>query len=236
MLYVNGDSWSFRHKEYTFPIWPELVAEHLGLELCNQSLGCGSNSRIIDCLSNQWLSGMNPSIMIFGLTTHQRYHLPAPDLGSWVLNFKSAHNEHTNEVNNNLSNFFYSKCYKEIDSIYRYYKNIWTIHNYCKKFNSKYLIFQMWDSQLDELNLLSSSENIYNYVIKHYPEQDIYAEQYMLLFEKLKQLKLQWNYIEKPASTNLIATDFDATKHPNKLGHKKLTNVVLDHLERLNVI
>ena len=235
MLYTNGDSWSFKHIEYDFPVWPDLVAEHLNMELLNESVGRGSNSRIIDCMKNQWLSGLQPKLIIIGLTTHHRYHIPSSKLGAWSVNPSSSSNDRTNENNSSIRDFIFAHCHQDLDSMFRYYRDIWTMHEFSKNFNCKCLFFQAWDEGIKKLDLLNSDENLFNYIKKFYLPGSFYFQTYFKLFNKFKELNTQWLYEETAMSSYLTKKEIDNTGHPNMLGHEKIAEHVIKLLTRYNL-
>ena len=232
MLYVNGDSWSFRTKECDHAIWPELVAEQFGLDLINDSLGCGSNSRILDSMRNRYLSGIRPDLAVFALTAHHRYHLPAPDLGSWVIGPLVALHEHSGETISTLKDFFFRHCYSDIDSVYRYYRDIWSIHQICESLDITYLCFQTWDTEIAGLNLLSDDRIIDDYVSQYY-RPGYMADTYRQALHTLAKLRSEWTYYEDPVSNLLHTEDYDLTDHPNSTGHQKIAahviNLIKEH-------
>lgn len=234
-LYVNGDSWSFKLKQCDNKIWPELVAQNLGFDLFNDSLGCGSNSRILDSLKNRWLLGDRPSLMIFGLTAHHRYHLPAADLGSWVIGPMVALHEHTGTNNDVIKDFFFRHCYSSLDSVYRYYRDIWSIHEHCTAKGIPYLCFQTWDTEISKLNVLDGEQSIKHYVATHLPP-GYTADCYISMLKSLSVNKSQWNYHESSISDLLDDHEFDNTQHPNQIGHQKIATKVLDLLKEYNLI
>lgn len=231
MLYVNGDSWSFHSAESTFPVWPELVAENFNLEINNESLGCGSNSRIVDCLKNLILSEKKFDLLLFGLTAHHRYHLPADNLGSWVISPATAIHEHTGLANHNFVDLYFTHCYSDVDSVYRYYRDLWSIDSLSRTLGVDYLMIQMWDSCFSELNLLDSYKNIEDYISQFYTPDSYIGSMYIKNLDTLRKLRVKWNYIEKPIKVILDKTDYLEDMHPNKQGHEKIANYVIKLIE-----
>ena len=234
-LYVNGDSWSFKSRKCDHDIWPEIVAQILGLRLINESLGCGSNSRMLDCIKNNWLQGERPSLMIFALTAHHRYHLPSIDLGSWVIGPSVALHEHSGKKNDDIKDFFFQHCYSDLDSMYRYYRDIWSIHQHCDSKGIPYLCFQTWDTEISESNILADGRSIRDYVARHLPAGYI-ADIYISMLDNLLRCKHQWNYCENPVSYLLDDHDLDDTEHPNRSGHEKIATKVLDLLKEHDLL
>ena len=233
-MYVNGDSWSFANRpDHTNDtIWPGVVSKELNLFCVNESVGCGSNSRIVDKLTNFYLSGQRPKLILLGLTHHHRYHLPAANMGSWVMGPGMAIHEHTGEPNDAIRNWVYRYSYDELDSVYRYYKEIWELTELCKKFGCQYLIVQMWADDLAKLDLMSNNLNIELFVnSKLNPNQKHYAEQYIRAFKFLKSQSSGWNYIEKPVSSMLQYNDYNEDGHPSVSGHKKIAEYILQCLK-----
>lgn len=236
LLYVNGDSWSFRTKECDYPIWPELVQTKVDSKLLNDSLGCGSNSRILDCLKNHYLWNTQMDIMIIGLTCHHRYHVPAPDFGSWVIGPVVAIHEHSGKSNNNIRDFFFSHSYSDLDSVYRYYRDIWSIHEMAKLLGCKVLFFQTWDTDLAKWNLLGSEENIKKYVDTFQDTEYVCTNRYFDALNRLRELSVDWLYHEQSVSSFLEANDLDNTQHPNRSGHEKIAGHVINLLTKYNLL
>jgi hypothetical protein len=139
MIYTSGDSWTWESEGEYSRLWPTIIAEKLGYGHVNDAWGCGSNSRILSNLENYLITeSHNPKLIVIALTSHNRWHLPAENLGTWMLNTGGdiARNEKTNEEDMYAQRFFLDKCYCEIDSVFRYYKIIWSIHNLSQKINS----------------------------------------------------------------------------------------------------
>jgi hypothetical protein len=234
-LYVNGDSWSFALKEKgpKYPhLWPNIVSKKLNKPCFNDSIGCGSNSRIVDCLRNQIILGLKPDLIIIALTAHHRWHIPAENFGAWSIGPHVARNDRTGESNDHIRDVMNRYSYNELDSVYRYYRDIWTMDLLCKQLNCPYIFVQVWDEELEKLGLLSSSENIYNYVSQKCPKKTFHFQEYIRAFEKFKELSKNWPYTETALSKLLdIGVDYDETGHPNDQGHYKMADKILEILE-----
>jgi hypothetical protein len=224
MLYVNGDSWSFQHIEYDFDVWPNIIAQGKNWALTNDSVGCGSNSRIIDNLLTRQIMGMHADLVIIGLTAHHRFHIPSSEFGSWSISPTVAVNDRSGQSDNSMIKHIYSKCFSEINSVYRYYRDLWQINKIASDLNTRCMMFQMWDKSLSKYGLLKSKENIFNFVERFYEPGSFYYNEYVGAFNNLQLLSRDWEYWEDPVE--LSHTDLDATYHPNESGHKKIANFI----------
>ena len=228
MIYVNGDSWSFKHVGCTFDIWPEIVAKERNETLINRAVGCGSNSRIVSNLLSQQIMGFSPDLILIGLPGHHRFYIPSVNFGSWSIGPGGAHNDRTGpgtgQTNEFLVKFVYENCFDEIGSVYRYYQDLWQITKIAQESNSRCLLFQMWDTSLNDYNLLSSDDNIYNFVSKFYNVDSYYYNEFVTAFKNLKAKSKDWEYWEEPIK--LLQSEIDTTGHPNSLGHKKIASFV----------
>ena len=230
MIYVNGDSWSFRSKECNFDIWPDIVSKELNQDISNDSVGCGSNSRILDNIQYRFLTE-DPKIydlILIGLTSHHRIHLPSAEFNSWSTGPIIAIHDKDGKSDDNFKKFYFSKCYDEIGSVYRYFRDIWQISEISKKFNSRCIFFQMWDIDLSKHALLTSDENIHNFVSRYYNQDSWYYQKYVKAFTNLKKLSEDWEYYE--TVPKLLPADLDCTLHPNALGHQKIDNYILSKI------
>ena len=228
MLYVNGDSWS-QETDYTKPdqIWPSLLANKLGLTIFNESIGCGSNSRILDNLTNFYIGGNRPKLIVLAFTAHHRWHLPNKNFGSWNIGPAVAISDITGEKDNILREWVYKNSYYELDSVYRYYRTIWSLTQLCKKFECPYMFFQAWDKELIDLKLLDVEENIIKFVSKFYPNiNDYYAKRYVNAFKFFQQDKDMCNNVEYVLKDLLSDNDLDSTQHPDANGHIKIADFI----------
>ena len=232
MIYVNGDSWSVRMPDATDEqIWPQLIDNRINDTLVNESVGCASNSRAHSCLENFLIAGNRPKLVIIALTAHPRWHLPAADLGHWNIGPLVAIKERTGKTDTYFHKWFWSNSYNELDSVYRYYKTVWNMHELCKKFNVPSIFFQAWDDDLTKINLITK-DNIESYVSKFYEPTNIFFKRYVAGFEFFLDEQTKWNYILAPTFENLLhqPVDFDSTRHPNWKGHNKIADFVYQHI------
>ena len=237
LIYVNGDSWSWNADLKSNNFWPNILAKKLDAECINESVGCGSNSRIVDCLRNQLIQGLRPDLIVIALTSHHRCHIPAPNFGYWNIGPAVALNDSTGHTDKEIVKWILTHSYQEIDSVYRYYRDVWTMSLLCQQFSCPYLLIQAWDEQLEELNLLEYNENISKYVNNHCEPNLIDANNYIKSFETFRMLKKTWKYVETSLKKSLNAhSDFDPTGHPNDQGHRKMAEKIYQHLQELKVI
>ena len=239
MIYFNGDSHSYYDPNWQPGVqninnlWPAVVAKELGETYINESMGCGSNSRIFDCLENYLICGNRPSLVILGLTTFDRYHIPYGYMSR--INYGPGHAliETTNNNNREIEKFLTSN-YNELDAMYRYYKTIWEIFNLCEYFKIKVFMFQMWDQSIATRGLLDDDQTMIEYVNQFKDDNNtvwIPKDRYIEGFRFFKKCKSFWNYNENVYS--LDESLFDITQHPNELGHKKIADYVLQCLKEI---
>lgn len=229
-LYVNGGSWAWTKNLMDPESWVNIVAHNLGMQIINQSVGCGSNSRVVDNLCNFFADGTLPDLIVLALTFHHRWHLPGKNFSSWSIGPVVAINDSTGETSNDIRNCFYSHCHDDLDSIYRYYRTIWQIYAFCAKYQIKPWIFQTSDQALYELHLLADN-NVENFV-DSFDIDDYYRDLYKKRFRFFREESVNWNYIEKPFSSELSPKDLDSTGHPNKKGHEIIANIVMTTLQQ----
>jgi hypothetical protein len=237
MIYVNGDSWSVPASDATDEqVWPKLITDRLGKSLVNESVGCASNSRAHSCLENFLIAGNRPELVIIALTGHQRWHLPSADLGYWNISPSAARHERTGIKDPYFHKWFWSNSHTEIDSMYRYYRTVWNMHELCKQFSVPSVFFQAWDKDLAKLNL-TTSDNIESYVLKYYEQTNIYYQQYTAGFKFFSNERKNWNYIETPTFENLFKPKhIDSSLHPNWLGHVEIANFVYQHITERGLV
>jgi hypothetical protein len=224
-LYVNGDSWSWSNNLDDPTLWPNIVAHKTGLSIENQAMGCGSNSRIVDSLYNSIAVNEKPELAIIMLTAHHRTHMPAANMGAWSIGPQVAINDRTGEVDDTIRNWVYARSYDLVDSMYRYYRDIWKMHSICTKYSIPIWFFQSWDPDPAEYNALNDP----NELLKHC-EDSYNSEQYAKAFKFLQIESKQWRYIEKPLCSDFVPEDYNHTKHPSTSGHAKIANQVLNFI------
>lgn len=237
MIYVNGDSWTWEHLKPYDKLWPSIVSKKLGMDYVNEAMGGGSNSRIVEKLENFYIcSEVDISLIIVALTTNLRWHMPSKNFGTWNINIIDSYtctDEHTGDQDNTLSKFFVTKSYDEVDSMFRYYKHIWSIHEMAKKMNCPCAVFQAFDHTMEEKNILESEETIKYFLSKHYKKTDIFYERYYHGFRSLLNYKQSWNYYESPLSNLLSADQFDNTRHPTPAGQQVIGDFIYEKVKKL---
>jgi len=242
MIYTNGDSWSMSYTldqptvwpnhNMDLPVWPNMLAKDLNQELLSEGIGCGSNSRILDCLEDVYLTGKKPSYIVLALSAFHRWHLPAPGRNHWVIGPLVALNNGTGEKDEFIQKWYYTNCDDKLDSIFRHYKTVWGLVNLCEKIGSKYTIFNCWDKEIYNLNLLESETNIEEFVTGFYKDNTAHpaCTKYIESFFQLRNLSKTWNYIEKPLSSFLSESDYKDDGHPNEHGHLIIKNHIMDYI------
>jgi len=242
MLYFNGDSWSTSYhvndgnavwpvNQSAWPRWPNLVAQDLGKEFLNESLGGSSNQRILDCVENLWLTGQRPEMIILALTGHSRISVPSGFGGYWNLNPGGALDSVTGKFDDQIHKWYYLNGHEDLDSVYRYYKIVWNLNRLCKQFGCPYLIVQAWDDHLVEQNVL---DNIEDYVVQYFEEygiHDVRADAYIKGFKTMRQDKPNWHYSNATFSKLIGKEHLDETEHPTPQGHKLIAKSVLAQIK-----
>jgi hypothetical protein len=235
MLYVSGDSWTKPTPTVDdHYVWPTLLAKRLNLKLVNDGMGCGSNARILNCLENFYLSKSQPSYIVIALTTHLRYYMPTAEMNHWNISIGYARNEITGENDSTLSKWWVNNSYNHVESIYRYYKLLWNIHELCLKFDCPYLMFQSWDTELYKYDLLGGEEKVANFLEKYYNNENAYFRvKYASAFQTLTEQSKKWNYIEQPLEMTSKTLDSWPDGHPNKQGHELFVDFVYKQLQKV---
>ena len=237
MMYINGDSWSWHKDLHTADIWPNLIARQVEMDCVNESIGCGSNSRILDNVTNLYVSGVRPGLIVLALTVHHRCHLPAANMGSWSISPQTVRNDRLDVADNFIKDWYYTQGHNEVDSVYRYYRNIWLLHELCKKFECPFFIFQMWDTSIQQLGLLNSAKNIKDFLTdNHIDLNKQQGQAYFKSFSFFANQRIEWNYLEGPVSSYLNNSDLASDGHPNNCGHKKIADFVLNQLTIRNLL
>lgn len=226
MIYVNGDSWSWAPDLKAHWLWANRVAHAMNTTVLNESIGCGSNSRMCDYLSNHLASGMTPNLVIIMLTSHHRWHVPAPDFASWVIGPLVALNDRTGENDDFLPNWIFKHSYDELDSIYRYYRLIWQMEILCRDRGIPICFFQAWDTDLEKYDYLNVDLDC-----ARWPTGSTNTDRYRKCFEFFQQEKTKWHYVERACRLDLEPNMIDVTGHPNDLGHARIAEIVLKHIE-----
>lgn len=245
MIYVNGDSWSFgMYDENNLQklVWPDLLAKELGHDLINDSIGCSSNSRILSSTENFYIKGGTPQLIILALTGHNRIHIPGPGLSHWNISSRMILNDSIgilNEVSNQkICDWFVKNSYDELDSVYRYYRTVWNLHNICQKFNCMSMMFQAWDEELQSFKLLDDSTSIEDFVYAKANKDwvnDNMIHRYILGFKFFRKESKNWNMIGPTFRTVLSTDDYDNTGHPNENGHRLISQFVLQYINNQNL-
>lgn len=249
MIYFNGDSWSTSYHVddgiQSWPVtesnhkrWPNIVGETLNKPYVNDSLGGSSNSRILDCIENVFLQNQKPDLIILALTSHVRISVPSGFGGHWNLNPGGALDSVTGKFDNTMPKWYYKNAYNELDSIYRYYKNVYNMDRICKQIGSPYLIIQAWDDDLVEHGLFNNIEKIKNFVISYfdeYKDNDVRAINYINAFTKIAENMPKWHYCEETFS-KLIGTErLDNTNHPDDIGHEMIADFILQKIQEYKI-
>ena len=207
-------------------LWPNVVARELDLECQNQAIGCGSNSRIVDSVYNMIAQGTKPEIAVIMLTGHHRTHVPAPNMGAWSIGPSVALNDRTGESDETIRNWIYTKSYDVVDSVYRYYRDIWKIHAICMRYSIPVWFFQAWDTDPAKFDALNNPKQLLEMCNDSY-NRSVYEQ----AFEFLKKESRHWCYVETPMASLLQSTDLDHTGHPNESGHAIIAKTVLEYIK-----
>tara|TARA_R110000772_G_scaffold257510_1_gene374399 strand:+ start:2877 stop:3626 length:750 start_codon:yes stop_codon:yes gene_type:complete len=249
MIYVNGDSWSMSSSgdnshvwpnyDPDLPMWPNMLAKDLDQELINESMGCGSNSRIVDCLEDILLCNHKPNFIVLALSCFHRWHLPTVERGHWVIGPLVALNTVTGKKDEYIQKWFYANCDDYLDSVFRHYKTVWQLVNLCEQIGSKYVVFNTWDEDIYKLNLFQSNNKIENFVTDFYKNDKGHParQRYIQAFTELRKLSKSWNYFEKPLAKILSPEHLKQNDgHPNKDGNTIIKDYIKNYILQQEVI
>jgi hypothetical protein len=231
-LYVNGDSWSWLPDLQDPMLWTNIVSSELDMVCNNESAGCGSNSRIVSNLQDLFVSQAYPDLIIIALTAHHRYHLPSENFGAWSIGPYVALNDRTGDKNKTIRDWYFKYSFDKLGSLYRYYREIWQMHELATKYQCPIWFFQAWDTSIAELGLMTNIENIKKYVDATIPSDSFYGKKYVQGFSFFQQQSTQWNYIESAFAASLTKNHIDQSGHPNAHGHRIIADIVLSHIKK----
>lgn len=228
-IYINGDSWTWGEDLSSSDLWPNMLASDIGISITNEATGCGSNSRVVDCLFNMFATGAHPDMAIIVLTGHHRWHVPSANMGAWSIGPLVAIDDRTGRKDEILRKWMLENSYDVIDSIYRYYRSIWQMQIICDQFDCPVWFFQAWDPDLHKLDLLHDQENRRRFLESC--DNDWFRMRYQRGFDFLSNQSIHWKYFEQPLKSLLVAEDLDITGHPNRTGHRKIANYIRNKIK-----
>jgi hypothetical protein len=143
-----------------------------------------------------------------------------------------ALNDRTGNTDTTIVDWIYKNSFDEIGSLYRYYRQIWQMHNLAEKYQCPVWFFQTWDTDIEDFGLMTSLENIERFVNSR-PDLDTWRrEKYIKAFDFFRNERQKWNYIETAFLKHLSESDIDQTLHPNEKGHRIIADKILTHIGR----
>jgi hypothetical protein len=248
MIYVNGDSWSrnlwisWSPEDWS---WPKQLSDNLGIEIFNESQGCGSNSKILADILRNYFLGHRYDLVVIGLSTPYRWHLPAKNMSSWVIGPTILH-DRTYKEDKTILPWWSVNCLNDLEYLYQYYNIIWQIDEICKNyFKCPVLFFNAWDSDIYEFDKILQSDDtalIEWLKLKFQPlnekEYDYRWDSYVQTFKFFKSCRNNWKFESKPWSSFLSESDYDGMldrdpHHPSKNGHKMICEYILPFVKNL---
>jgi hypothetical protein len=239
IIYVNGDSWSQRSNINPDYSWPCLLQEKINCPVLNQSAGCGSNSRMLSNLYRLYQSGAEPKIVLIGLTTYTRWHLPARLGSSWSIG-PTVINDRFSKPNESMLPFYVNDVFDDLEYVYQFYNQIWQMQEIAKNYLKCPIIFFVgWTANsptiLDIHHALFKG-NLEDWVCSKVEDTQDYAVQdYINAFQFFKTKVDDWHLVLDTWS-DLVYNNIDDDNglhpgHPNPQGHKIICQNVLDKIK-----
>jgi hypothetical protein len=242
MIYVNGDSWSRNLWVDWSPVdwsWPKQLSETLNVEMLNESQGCGSNSKIIVDLQRNYFLGHKYDLVIIGLTTPNRWHLPAKNMSSWVIG-PTILNDRLYKKDESILSWWKMNSHDDLEYTYHYYSIIWQINEMCKNyFKCPVLFFNAWDNEITKIDkiLQSDESSLIEWLESKFTplsdsEYDTRWNSYVESFKFFQAQRKNWTFESTSWRFLLSASDYDGPEdrdpgHPSKKGHKIICEYVL---------
>lgn len=239
MIYVNGDSWSqISAIDYDYS-WSSQLQKLITVPIVNESSGCGSNSRILSNLQKIYFSGIKPELVIIGLTSYSRWHLPSKTCSSWNIG-ATIINDRTGVKEEYALKWFHTSVFDQVEYVFQYYNIIWQINELCKKYlNCPVIFFNAFDHNIVDIEteLFYTSNGINNWVVRHTENETcMYTQRYIDCFNHFKDNLRHCVRITTPWSSLLKAEHIDGPTgkhpfHPSEQGHQIICDFVLTNIK-----
>jgi lysophospholipase L1-like esterase len=95
-------------------------------------------------------------------------------------------------------------------------------------------MFQAWDTELSEHDLLGGSEKVAKFLEKYYTNENAHFRvKYANAFQTLTEQSKNWNYIEQPITMTAETLDEWPGGHPNEKGHSLIADFVYQHIQKV---
>ena len=242
MIYVNGDSWStWNTIDRLEEPWPMQLKNFTNHDVYNDSIGCGSNSRMFYNLCNFYqhtqTTKQSIDLVLIGLTTPQRWHLPSNRLSSWSIG-PTVRNDRSGIVDETILKWYVSTVYDELEYYYQYFNTIWQIDTLCKKtIECPVVFFNSWDNDIDKfLDIFYNKSKCNKWIYEKVDDTaDMFTLNYINAFDYFRNYFVNVNFV-RDCWENLI-TDQDRIDgwHPNTVGHAKICNFVKNKINSLGI-
>jgi len=242
MIYVNGDSWSrnlwisWSPEDWS---WPKQLSESLNIEILNESQGCSSNSKIVADLQRNYFLGHSYDLVIIGLSTPNRWHLPARNMSSWLIG-PTVLNDRLYKKDETILSWWTVNSHNNLEYVYQYYSIIWQINEICKNcYKCPVLFFNAFDKEIPIIDkiLQSSETELSNWLKLNFEslfdnEYDQCWDKYVTAFNFFGSQRKNWAFDSVPWSSLLNPDDIDGPDdrdpwHPSRHGHKIISDYVM---------
>ncbi|HEY5738000.1 MAG TPA: DUF6071 family protein [Nitrososphaeraceae archaeon] len=241
ILYANGCSWTFGngisadpnfphtgnydmdftlgHKRYS---WPAVLATNLSYLCINDSLGSGSNKRIVrttcNFLMNIPKNQYKDIIVVIGWTTIERNEIHHYDTNKWIVfnarqqfsstsSFNLSGEEYYKKMVDEYQKLYVTYVYSEVENLTNYVHQKYVLSNLLENLGIKYIFF-------DSLPPSFIGEPKFNYEVE---------------FEKIKNNNMITD-ISFMDFCNLNNIPVSSCVHPMIEGHKIWANKLYDKL------
>jgi len=244
MIYVNGDSWSRNLWIDWSPVdwsWPKQMQDQITVPVLNESVGCGSNGRILSKLQQNYYLGKQFDLVIVALTVYSRWHIPSKNLSTWNIG-RYVMNDEKYSFDETILPWWLTNVYDRIEFVYQYYNIIWQINELCKNYlKCPVIFFNAWDTEIpmfDEM-IFSDDNNLLKWLEsnKSNDATDEIVSRYFNLFKFLQTDRNQWNFEITPWRSFLNKSHYDGPNdrdphHPNQEGHRLISEQVLSTINK----
>ena len=237
MIYVNGDSWSQRSNGEIDYSWPNILETKVNCSIINQSAGCGSNSRVLSNLYKLYQSGTKISLIIIGLSSFQRFHLPSKLGSSWNIG-PTVINDRFNNKNDDVLHWYQKNVFDEVEFVYQFYNQIWQMHELSTKyFQCPIIFFNAWDPCISKIHQQIFYGNINKWIEDKVEDTTDYSvTEYIKMFEFFKIKLSEWNLLINNNWHDFLTTHIDGPAdlhpgHPSPAGHRLIAEHILTTIQ-----
>jgi|TARA_R110000868_G_C10711411_1_gene749985 hypothetical protein len=245
VIYINGDSWSRNLWTERSPedwCWAKQLSDKINQPILNQSAGCGSNSRAVDMLTRCYTQDKKFDLVLIGLTTPMRWHLPAKTESNWSIG-PTVINDRVYKHDETILKWWRVNSLNTLEYTFQYYNHIWKMHEFCSTYyKCPVVFFNAWDNDMYTLHkkFINDSSYISTWCQEQLGELhfDYSFFNYVQSFEFFVRKSQDWFLEMQPWSDLLSAGDYDGPndkdpRHPSKIGHKKIADFVLATIKSL---